>query len=77
MNNYVITDRTGKRFFGGRPELARSKDGGLRGAWHCFLFNAPSTYASMAMVQRLASIVQAHRFPSDLFSKVLEQPPRL
>jgi hypothetical protein len=44
----VATDRTCKRFFYGKLNLARSKDGGLRGTWHCCSFNAPSTYASVA-----------------------------
>jgi hypothetical protein len=51
---YVVTDRTSERFFGGRLDLARSKDDGLCGAKRCYLFKVPSNYASTAMVRRLA-----------------------
>jgi hypothetical protein len=74
---YVVTNRMSERFFGRRLDLARSKDDGLRGARYCCSFKVPSTYASVAMVRRLAGIARVLRPLSDLFSEVVNQPPRL
>jgi hypothetical protein len=74
---YVVTNRTSKRFFDGKLDLARSKDDGLRRARRCCSFKVPSTYATVTMVRRLASTAQVLRPSPDLFSKVFEQPPRL
>jgi hypothetical protein len=76
-DNCVETDRTSKRFFGRKLDLARSKDNGLRGVRHYCSFKAPSTYASAAMVRRLASTARVLRSSFDLFSKVFGRPPGL
>jgi hypothetical protein len=70
-DSYVMTNRTCERFFGGRLNLARSKDDGPRGARYCCSFNAPSTYASMVTARRLVSTVRVHGFSSDPFKKHL------
>jgi hypothetical protein len=71
IDNYVITDHTREKFFGRTLRLAKGEDGNLHGAWRCCSLKAPSTYASAATVRRLASTVQVHRLPSDLFQKAL------
>jgi hypothetical protein len=68
-HNYVETDRTSERFFGRKLDLAGSKGDHLRGARCCCSFKAPRTYASMAMVRRLASTTRVLRSLSDLFSE--------
>jgi hypothetical protein len=77
LDIYVVTDRMSERFFGGRLDLARSKDDGLRRVRRCCSFKVPSTYASAATMRRLASTSRVLRPSSDLFSKVPERPPRL
>jgi hypothetical protein len=69
IDNYVATDHTCEKFFGGKLNLARGEDGGPCEAYYCCSFKAPSTYASMAMVRRLASTVRVHGFSSEPFQK--------
>jgi hypothetical protein len=76
-DNYVMTDCKSERSFDGKLDLARSKDDSLRGMRRCCLFKVPSTYASAAMVQRLAGTSRVLRLSSDLFSKAFKWPPRL
>jgi hypothetical protein len=75
LNIRVVTDHTGKRVFGGRLNLMRSKDDGMCGARRCCSFQVPSAYAFAAMVRRFASTAQVPKPSSDLFSKVFKQPP--
>jgi hypothetical protein len=69
IDSYVATDRTCERFFGGKLNLTRSEDGSPRRAWYCCSFNAPSTYAFVAAVRRLASTLRVHRFSPEPFQK--------
>jgi hypothetical protein len=69
IDNYVVTARTCEKFFGGKLNLVRGEDGGLHGAWYYCSFKAPSTYASVATMRRLASTVRVHWFTSDPFQK--------
>jgi hypothetical protein len=66
-----MLDRTCECFFVEDPNVQKGKDVKLCTCGRHRSFKALSTNTSAATVQRLASVVQACKSPSDHFQKVL------
>jgi hypothetical protein len=69
-DNFVDTDRTSKKFFERKLELAKGKDDGFHGITSHYSFKVSSAHASAAMTRRLVSTSLVSGFHPTSFQEI-------